>query len=62
MKSCLWCGNPCQKYFKEIAPACSGLLGSEQEQLRIQTAEGCTAYTETPQRFFFYSNGEPYTL
>jgi len=46
MKTCLWCANPCKKYFNEMAVACSKLLSSEQTELRQTTASKCQDYKE----------------
>ena len=46
MKSCLWCANPCERYFKEIAVQSNKLLSSEQIELRTTTALECIDYKE----------------
>jgi len=45
-KSCIWCANPCDQYFDDIAPACAKLLSSEQIELRQMTASTCAGYKE----------------
>lgn len=59
-RTCLWCANPCEYYFKTIAPECARLLGQEEQELRQYIASNCPDYKQAEQRFFTYSNGEPY--
>lgn len=49
MKTCLWCANPCEEYYKVIAPKANEMGVQDAESFRIQTAYGCEKYIQRPE-------------